>query len=662
MFFKYRKSQITIFILLGMALMVVAYLSYYFLFATQVVVDSQALRRTPSSFRDYVEICIEEISRTTILNLGHQGGYIEIPFHIRADSNSFLSFDSRNVFGVPAWYYKGNYRIPRISDMELEISSVVSENLNLCLDDFSGFRDNFDIVERSPIDVLTTISTNTIFIEVNYELDVVSKTNDQIEQYSLFTYRHDVKLGKMHELARRIVYSEVENTNFEFALIDLISAHPDIPITYFSFNVRPQSWQLADVIRDIENLIFYNLQYVRFKGTDYLPFQEDSSSYEPFRDLTVLDYMEGNIPSGRPDDAYEYFNFFFDPNDLPDSYEYSQLSFTDIKSIVKYTPGNLNVIVNPSTGGMLRTNMARFQGTPIPFPIQTAHFTYDINFMLEINLFDENAFFGDGYIFRFAFPVAIKSNAPDKNTQGFVISQAPIQYEVPCDDLEGEYTIRAVGIDGGMTGLDIRGVKVSYDCVVFGCYLGETQADRGTYLLSTGLPSTCSGGFINLEKEGYLPVRKQHIDETEIVLDLHKIEEFDVEIDIRPKYDLSISREMSDDYSAIVRMTPLTHGEEIVVLVDSESDVPSIELLADDGAYDVDIFLLKSVEDADWIIGGYKGVFEYEYEDVFMKNKIIFEIVEYSPIVIPFTAERQMEVMQFIDEASYVEELNPRFG
>ena len=660
---NFKKSQITIFILLGISLLVIVSLSIYFSRSTSIISEDQSFRRTPNTVRDYFEICLEEVSLIALSNLGYQGGYIELPSYMRADSDSFLSFDTRNFFGIPAWYYKGIYRIPTISDMELEVASVVKENLNVCLDDFSGFRESYDVVVKSPMEVDVTISEDSVFVNVDYSIDVSSTDSTQIEQFDQFHHRHNLKLGKMYELARWIVHSEVENHNFENAVIDLISAHPEIPITHMSFSARPKTWYVQDTIREIESLIFYNLQAVRFKGTDHLLFQADFNDYEVFRGLTVLDYRQGRIPPNRPDDAYEYFNLFFDPSDLPDDFSHdSSMSFEDIKSTVKYYPGNLNVVVNPSSGGIMRSSMTRIPGTPIPFPIQMAHFTYDINFMLEINLYDDNAFNGRGYMFRFAFPVSIKSNAPDKDSQGFTISPAPVQYDNPCEDLEGTYLISVYGTEGSQSDLVLRDVELSYDCIAFGCNLGKTTAEGGTFRLTTGLPASCSGGLINAHRDGYLPAQVQHLGEDEIRIDLKKVEDFIVNFDIRDKNNLEVSRPLNDRMTLILRLTPESYGDEQVLLFESDSDIQTVELLIDDAKYFVDILLLESVEDEEWIIGGYKGIFEYYAEETVMANSITFSVPEYNPIQIPFTPERQFEVMEYIENGDYLEILSPRFG
>ena len=659
MLFKSDKSQITIFIILGLAMFTLVFVSIYFAVSTQVVSDTPVLRRTPVSFRDYVEICLEDVSRVAIMNLGYQGAYIELPSFVRSDLSSFISLDSQSRFGIPSWFYKGSYRIPSFNDMSLEISSIVEERLLLCLDGFSGFNEKFDVEQKSPLVASTTISENTVFVEIDYNIDVISKDSLQIESYESFNVIHNVKLGKMHELGKRIVYSEVKNTNFEQSLIDLMSMNPEIPITTMTFSPRPDEWYLDNIEREIDLMIYNYLTLVRFEGTNHIPFLADESVYQRFRGFNLLDYRAGNIPEGRPDDAYEYFNLYYNPLDLPNDYDYSSIDFSDISVNVKYYPSdNLRVVARPNTGGILRTSMARFPGTPIQFPLQVGHFTYDVDFLLEINMYDEYAFSGDGYVLRFALPVSIRSNMPNKDSQGFVLQEAPVQFENPCDDLDGDYRIRVQGLEGGIDGLDLRGARISFDCISFGCSLGTTRAEYGTYMLSTGLPSTCSGGFFNVEKEGYLPVQVQHLGQRDVVIELQKVETFSVDVAVHSSQNLGFSRPLRDYEIALVRIVPFEHGEEQVILIEQNSD-EFIELLADNGKYMIDIVLIDDA--TNHIIGGYKGPFEYDYTDTFSRRNILLSLVEYNPRPIPLSPEAQFMIMEYIENGEYTDALIPRF-
>ncbi len=656
-----KKAQVTLFIALGLVIFILVSVSIYFMTSTKQVAETQTIRRTPTSFQDYIEICLEDTARQAVRNIGSRGGYLEIPYFIRNDRNAFIALDPKAVFGIPAWYYKGEFRIPTVSEMETEISGYVQENIGNCFESYDAYEKSYNVTERSGKEVTTSISKSTVFINLDYAVDVVAEKASQTGSYDAFTVTLPVKLGQMHELAKRITHSERLNANFENELIDLMSGHPDVPITQMDLSCFPEEWDVSAVRDTIKNLVYYNLQRVRFKGTRHASFEQDVSDYERYGGFNLMDMREGRLPDNVPDDSYEFFNLFFDI-EPPTSYRGEDYDFSSLRTAVKYYPDqNFNFIVRPSSGGRMRSSMAQFPGTDIPFCVQMSHFTYDVGFLIEIDIYDESAFGDEGFLFRFALPVNIKSNAAEKEDYLFNTLEAPAQFDDPCEDLEGEYRIKATGIEAGIDNMELKDVDLSYDCRAFGCYLGKTKAERGAYQLITGLPSTCSGGLINAEKDGYLPARIQHRGDAEdITIEMRKIRNFNTSIIIRPSSDLGQRRVLDNDEAVIVRMAPDDHDHEVNMIFDSETQTNLAELVVDEGDYRIEAYLYD--EDSNNIYGGYIGNFTYSFADTGSRDRLELPIVRYAPTPLPFNDMAQLQVIQYIRDGSYVEALPPRFS
>lgn len=642
-----------------MVLFIFVTLAIYLSTSTHQVSEAQTLKRVPTSFQDYLDVCIEDTAKEGITILGSQGGYISVPSFIKANDQAFVAYDARGEFGVPAWYYKGEYRIPKLQDLESQISGYVEQNLKTCLNGFEAFSD-FDVTEKSLPKATTKITDDTVFVDLAYDLDVTAK-GSQVKSYNHFTVTLPVMLGRMYELAKRIVYSEVKNTNFEKQLINLMSASEDVPITGMTFSGRPQTWAVNDVENEVKALIFYNFQNVRFVGTDFLPFERPANVYEKYRGFDLMDYREGRLPAdSAPDDAYDYFNLFFDPNNLPGDYSAEQKDFSNIKTAVKFYPNNdFRFVARPSTGNILSSNMAKFPGTDIPFPLQVSHFTYDIDFPLEINLLDSKAFSNEQFVFKFALPVSIRKNKPDKDTPAVTFYEAPVQFDNPCDNVDGSVDIRAVGLFGGLNNMELKDVNVSYDCLKFGCYLGKTKSDGGSYRLVTGIPNSCSGGFINVEKEGYLPAQKQLIDQDSLTIEMKKLKTFTIMVNKRPSYNLGTPQPLDDGDSVIIRIVPYTYSKTIINEFTPETTDMTLDLLADEGKYYLDVMLLDSEKNQ--VIGGYQGNFTYDYTDTVGRSNLVISVAEFLPRDIPFTPENQLEIMQYIEQGDYREEIQPQF-
>ena len=656
-----KKSQITIFLIAGLVIFATAFLTIYLTTSVTPDFDSRIVTRTPTSFSDYIDVCIEETASQGIMNLGFQGGYMELPSYIRRDDDAFISFGSRREFGIPLWHYKGDNRIPDINDMEKELSAYVEDNVHACLDDFSGYHE-YNVTERAPINVSSTITLDDVSIDADYPVDVLAEGASQTEFYEDFFVTIPVMLGRMHELASRITYSEVWNNNFEMSLIDLMVANPNIPITEQSFSTSPLRWNLEDIAHEIDLMSFYNFQNVRFQGTDHPDFQEPIEDYEKFGGYDARDLIEDDLPSSAPEDAYEYFNLFFDPNDLPDGMDVDEdVSFSDIATAVKYYPSqNLDVHADPSSRGVLSTSMTNIPGTEIPFPIQLGHFTYDVDFPLEISLIDDGAFSDQrDFVFRFGLPVVVRSNEPDKEADSFTLSSAPVQFEDQCEDLEGEYEISVRGLHGGFDNVALHNADISYDCLQFGCHLGSTRAEGNTYRLTTGLPSSCTGGFLNVEKEGYVPERVQHTGDEQVTINLNKIDTYDVRINRRLSNNLGLTQPLEEGQSVVANIEPHDYDDIVGFEYSPGDEMPEVDLLADGGEYTIELFLMD--DEHDFIIGGYKGNFSYDYMDAAGRNAIEFSAVQMQPLPVPFDATNQVEVMDFIERGDYIDEAAPVF-
>lgn len=657
-----RKGQLTAFIVVGLVIALGVFFTIYITTSSTTVVEEETLRRTPSSFEDYIESCINLVGREAVENLGYQGGFIYLPDFIKYDSSAFISLDPRNEFGMPSWYHKGEYIIPSLEEMEFEIERFVENNLDFCLNDYSGFTENFVITEKDAKVASARVADEDVLVLLNYPVDVSTGDDEQIQAYEKFQVTLPVKLGKMHELAKRIVYSEVENNYFEKAIIDLMSADPRIPLTGIEFSCTPKRWYASDVSDALKTSLYYDMPKVRFTGTDYPAFDADSKIYESVRGATLLDLREGKLEEKMPDDSYDYFNFFYDIDELPGNYVGEDMSFIDLKAGVKFNQDYLfDMNVRPSSSGLMQTHFANFPGTAISFMcLQNYHFVYDLDLLLEVDVFDQDAFDDDGYMFRFALPVNIRNNEPNKISPAKVRYDVPTFFENPCDELDGRYDIRATGMFSGFENFDLEDVEVSYDCIKAGCDLGTISADNGVYRLVSGLPKSCANGFINARKEGYLDARMQHTGNNQnIVIEMQKIKEFNIEIEKFKRYDLETPAPFKDDDYVVLRISPHDYEGDLIVEYTHDSENINMSLLEDRGEYFIDALLIDPEKNR--ITGGYRGNFTYEYVDTAGKDTLVIGIMDYTPLPAPFDAVAQAEVFTYIESGDYLDVIEPRF-
>ncbi len=655
-----KKAQITVFIIIGFFILVFSLLFVYFKTSSSNVSDIQAIQRTPRSFEDYIKTCLSYTSEDAIKILGSQGGYTVMPDFISRDDRAFIPLDKNGFFGIPSWFYNGEYRIPPLSAMETEIKSYVESHMDSCLAGFNSYAQNFEVNVKGDGNASVSISDENVLVLYEYPVEVTTKDDAQTQTFSKFQVNVPVQLGKMHELAKRIVYSENKNYFFEKEIINLMSADGDIPITGLDFSCMPKTWFTNTVRDELKKDIYYTVPRVRYKGTDYSSFEAPESDYKKFGGKTLLDLRAGKIPKDKPLDAYDYFHLFFDPNLLPDDYNPEDLDFSGILTGTKFYPENRFAFrVRPSVGAYMTSQLVNFPGTDIAFLcMQNYHFTYDVDFLLETDLYDKHAFYNDGFEFRFALPVTIKSNQPSKEEISFTSLSRPTFYDDPCEDLTGMYDIRAEGLFMGLDNMELDDAEISFDCVSFGCKLGATHNDGGVYRLITGLPSSCKNGYISVKRDGYLPTKIQHLGETDIVVPLKKIKTLDVHIQKHSANDLYVTSALDDGDFVVVKIVPYDYDETSIAQFTSDQLNANMTFVEDDGNYYIDAMLID--DENDRILGGYKGNFTYDFSDIAGKTTLEIPIVEFK-VSLPFTPEEQMDIVSYIDGDEYQKILKPTF-
>ena len=181
-----------------------------------------------------------------------------------------------------------------------------------------------------------------------------------------------------------------------------------------------------------------------------------------------------------PADAYEYFHYYLD---------ITKADYSDLGVRIEYNPDwGMEIAARPSDGGILRT--ATGQGDKDflrALCFQFYHFTYDVNYPVLITIRDDDSFSGRGYRMRFALPVQIIHNAPDRADRGTnLFETGGTTY---CDSDGPLADIRVKGSEDGFSGIDLDGVDLTYDCLKYQCPIGTTQADGGIFRLRTKLPS-----------------------------------------------------------------------------------------------------------------------------------------------------------------------------
>ncbi|TKJ17591.1 hypothetical protein CEE44_03595 [Candidatus Woesearchaeota archaeon B3_Woes] len=646
-----KKAQITPFIIIGALILLSSSLFIYY--RNFIVVEPEILPEDVVPIKTYIEACLKDTGKEAAIKAGMQGGYITLPNQVTLN-RAYVELTPGSFIKIPYWSYNGISFIPSIDVMQNQLSDYIKDNIKKCVN-LEVFERDYNLEEEDEIEVETIIAEKNLDIKMVYNIIVKNKATDEQTRISQFHTIVNVRLKKTYELAKQILEAENSQTYFEDMTIDWIAMNKDIPLNGLEFTCKANKWRVRDVRNELQDMIYYNVPKVRIRNTDYTGFLEDEEVYENLQKYTMEDIYQGGRPRQKaPEDAYDYSHYLLDVRTRP----------TDLRAGFLYSPTwGMDMTVRPSEGGIMRSTKQSASEQFLSFLcINTHHFTYDVTYPIEVMVRDDKSFNNQGYVFRFAFPVMINHNEPDK--AGFInplYVMAGGDFIGECEDLTGPtYDIRALGLDEyGISNMELKDVNISYNCFRFTCNLGTTKADQGAYRLRTQLPSSCANGFIKAEKPGYLEDQQQVLDSTDIDVDLRKLKTFRFEV-VKNDYNYG---NIGDDeiiekpYSTIIELQSYDDPDLVFYRkYPLENNPSTIDLIEQNSKYKVDIMLFD--EEDRIFIGGYKGNWSLDYRDIADNKRIVFHVINYLPK--PLNKEQESEMIKFLEEDNtYKQTLKP---
>lgn len=232
-----KKSQISLFIMVGMILLLLAgIILFYYSNDKRGNSDSASSEMLAAQFPDlnlFVQKCVDETARKAVIHVGIEGGYY---------SNRMLSIFKNPGFGemVPIYLGPGQYNVPTDEQIERSLGSYMEENLPACVKDFGSFEEKgMDITREAP-NAEVKLAPSKVFFNVNYPLMI--SQGDQEKNMGLFAASVDAELYEMRDYAKE--FADAQNLNPESLAISALSE-----IAYdhgIDFEINP--YDGADVI------------------------------------------------------------------------------------------------------------------------------------------------------------------------------------------------------------------------------------------------------------------------------------------------------------------------------------------------------------------------------------------------------------------------------
>jgi hypothetical protein len=258
---------------------------------------------------------------------------------------------------------------------------------------------------------------------------------------------------------------------------------------------------------------------------------------------------------------------------------------------------------------------------------------YDLVYPVMISINDQSAFHKTGYAFRFAFPVQIYHNTPDRTLLPTTIIE-PTEYAVDyCSSFSAEeHTIIARDI---ITNAELSKVNLTFRCITESCVLGVTRTNNRHLQWAGNFPQGCYGPIINANRQGYLEAERQYDGSEPFFIPMYPTQAVRFDVRRHTEDAPGVARFLQPDQYAIIQvelMNPPLSIFDVFGAKDTFNRTDTFDLLRADATYSLNIMLLQKMsKDEDRLIGGWMGNWTVRLEDILDAKKVIFHVPQKFP-------------------------------
>ncbi len=220
MFIPHKKGQITLFIIIGILILISAILFVYFKKEMRnipepeiEIITSQPLSINPIKL--YIEACIENTAKNGIFLVSVNGGYISpsgiAKYNEPGDwaliEDDYYYFENANL---PYLINKNIIKIRSKNEIEKILSNYITVELDSCLTNFSPFKNQGFIFEYPQLNLTSNKSNVSVLIEkdsVSIKLywPIVIKKEDYQTKIDTFQGSIDLRIGMLYSIAQQLI-------------------------------------------------------------------------------------------------------------------------------------------------------------------------------------------------------------------------------------------------------------------------------------------------------------------------------------------------------------------------------------------------------------------------------------------------------------------------
>ncbi len=510
------KGQITIFIIIGLILLLAVGFAVFFVNNKDASSFSQIARLPPKlqPVQDAVNECLRQVGTEGLEKLGLQGGYIDTESLL---ANPLFSTDGNAVHFSPNagpivaswWFMKSKDKCTKdcvfdskrpglrgSGSIEAQLKEYINKNVGSCVSQTSVAGCEISVIDEPSFSVDVS---DLVTIQGKYPMEI--RCDQQTTQADNFAVTVDLNLFEIYELATDITNLQANNNFLEHATETILQTFSGVnarlpPFRALEFGPPSpgQFWVKFEVQKEIERLLQSYISAIQVFG---------SANYEYIR----------APKSVRDPELFEvlYNRQFLIP--LNKTYPFLEARFRYVDWWEPYFDLNCNSqLCQADTGSNFFL---------IPFSINRYEFAYDLSYPVLVEIRDPYALQGKGYTFQFFLEQNLRNSAPFSSN---------LQLPLPVESEDSSFFCSPDQRTSGEVQLFVRdaetlqgadNVSVSYQCGDSNCNMGRTR--NGTF---SSRYSRCIGGLLYLTKPEF---------ETSILdLDTHEEKPQNVSISLEP--------------------------------------------------------------------------------------------------------------------------------
>lgn len=454
-----KKAQITVFIIVGVVLVISASLIFYLSKPKIEEFKEIAVEELPFELRPvnaFVESCLRDVAEDGIRLIGENGGYTNLTERgIRIDRFSPTDGDGIDLGqGVPYWSYlssdndcesgcrfASNAPVLRRTEgrisIEGQLDEYVARKLRECLGNFEAFTTRgMNVTEKGPIDLKTFVLEKEVAFQLKYPLEIKTEATQVLDE---FLVKLPVNLKTIYQMALDTALTQESEAYLENYMLNMITAFsesddpqlPPMTLTEISFT-STKFWLVTDAEDKVESLLSSNIPL-----------------------LKMLETKGGGTRAGADPTEQHFFNegtSMYTDASLEGNYSDLAISFTYYDWPIYF---NLNCRGFCQAEGV-GTSLIRLMG------IQRYNTLYDMSFPVLVEIEDDAAFNNKGYLFRFALEGNIRNNQVMTTDNPVLRVSLPREDTMLCEFDQKNSGNITINVTDGLTGEGIEGVSVIY--------------------------------------------------------------------------------------------------------------------------------------------------------------------------------------------------------